>query len=193
VQPASSGNHVPEVARYFTVARILRYLSNQFSKPSCRQLVDFHELTYAVMGNSRGNTRLVIPDWDRNHGHSLSQRLEGRVQARMRDAQGHALQQLELRSRPHDDRIRWDRPQLLELDILPHREHQLSLRKLLDCFENRPVHMEQTIHQSSQRPVDQRRAGQSVPRKCDWLSSLIVVKRSRVVKLRRPGSAGKIK
>src|SRR5262249_18517356 len=148
--------------------------------------------TNAMMRDSRSDPGLVVPDWDRNHGDTLSEGFESRVESRMRDTQRRPLQQLDLRRRPHDDHIRWDRAELVDSEILPHGEHNLSPRKLLDRWEKRAVHMVQAVHQCSQRRVDERCAGQLPPWKGDRLSSRVVVKRTGIVELRRPGGARKI-
>src|SRR5262249_683964 len=185
-------NHFLEEPCFFTVARILHYLPNQSTQSFRTQLVDFDELTHTMMCNSCSDTRLVISDGDRNHGDTLSEGFECRIEPCMRDTQRRAFQYLNLSRTPHHEHLTRNRSHVLGRDVPPHREHDLSSRKVLDCSQNRTVHMAQTIHQGPQRGIDERCARQLLPWKGYRLSPLVVVKRTRIVKLGRPGGAGKI-
>jgi hypothetical protein len=73
VQPATLGNHFPEVMGLSPVGRFFQDLLDHPLQTVCREIFYPQEFAYTVMGNPGGHTRLVKPDWYCHHWHPLSQ------------------------------------------------------------------------------------------------------------------------
>src|SRR5215468_2973145 len=126
VESARLRNDLLEPARLRAVLRITQDLLHHSQDIPYCEIIEFQELTDAVVCNACGYTWLIVSDGDRHHRDSLRERLQGGIQAGMRDAQRSSLQQLDLWSLPNDDRIRWNRADVIGLDVLAHRKHELN-------------------------------------------------------------------
>jgi hypothetical protein len=51
IQPTSLRNHIPEVTRSHAVVLVCGDTLNQFQEAVCRQIANFDELTYPMVGN----------------------------------------------------------------------------------------------------------------------------------------------
>src|SRR5215470_1047165 len=98
VQTASLGDYFLKVTSLCPVTWVCVYLLNRLRETFHRKVFDFQKFTCPVVRNSRRNTRLIVPDGDCYHGHSLCQRLERCIQPGMRNAERCPLEKLNLRS-----------------------------------------------------------------------------------------------